>query len=220
MYFAHLRVILRTYSRLPLLSSGQSSWLQVQRSAFDSRHYQIFWEVVGLERGSLSLVSTIEELLVRKIRGSGLESREYRRRDPSRRPHGTLYPQKLALASPTSGGHSVGTVRSRTQAMGFVLHWSKKQKQKKCQQRLQIAVQKKIWAEVWQCPQQVQRQERDSENGTFNGEWGSVRDMKEVKEKDYIIFTKRRHSLSDCRLLVLCATTDIRAASGRCFLME
>jgi hypothetical protein len=29
----------------------------------DSWHYQIFWEVVGLERAPLSLVSTIEELL-------------------------------------------------------------------------------------------------------------------------------------------------------------
>jgi hypothetical protein len=29
-------------------------------------------------------------------------------------PHDTLYPQKLALTSPTSGGHSVGIVRSRT----------------------------------------------------------------------------------------------------------
>jgi hypothetical protein len=29
---------------------------------FDSRHYQTLWEVVGLERGPLSLVSTIEEL--------------------------------------------------------------------------------------------------------------------------------------------------------------
>jgi hypothetical protein len=34
---------------------------------FDFRHYKIFWEVLGLERGSLSLVSTIEELLGRKI---------------------------------------------------------------------------------------------------------------------------------------------------------
>jgi hypothetical protein len=50
----------------PLWSSGQSSWLQIQRSGFDFRGYQIFWEVVGLERGPLSLVSTIEELLKRK----------------------------------------------------------------------------------------------------------------------------------------------------------
>jgi hypothetical protein len=34
-------------SRPPLWSSGQSSWLQIQRSRFDSRRYQIFWEVVG-----------------------------------------------------------------------------------------------------------------------------------------------------------------------------
>jgi hypothetical protein len=35
---------------------------------------------VGLERGPLSLVSTIEELLERKSRGSGLEDRDYGRR--------------------------------------------------------------------------------------------------------------------------------------------
>jgi hypothetical protein len=46
----------------PLCLSGQSSWLQIQRSGFDFRRYQIFWEVVGLERGPLSLVSTTEEL--------------------------------------------------------------------------------------------------------------------------------------------------------------
>jgi hypothetical protein len=39
---------------------------------------------VGLERGPLSLVSTIEELLGTNSKGSGLESREYARRDPSR----------------------------------------------------------------------------------------------------------------------------------------
>jgi hypothetical protein len=80
-----------------------SSWLQIQRSGFDSRLYQIFWEVVGLERDPLSLVSTIEELLERKNRGSGLENRELGSRDPPRWPRGTLYPQKLALTSPTSG---------------------------------------------------------------------------------------------------------------------
>jgi hypothetical protein len=45
----------------PLRSSGQSFWLQIQRSWFDSGRYQLFWEVVGLERGPLSLLSTIEE---------------------------------------------------------------------------------------------------------------------------------------------------------------
>jgi hypothetical protein len=32
-----------------------------------------------------------------------------------------LYPQKLALTSPTSGGRSIGMVRSRTQATEFSL---------------------------------------------------------------------------------------------------
>jgi hypothetical protein len=58
----------------PLWSSGQSSWLQIRRPGFDSRHYQIFWKkkktVAGLERGSLSLVSTTEELLDRKVAAS------------------------------------------------------------------------------------------------------------------------------------------------------
>jgi hypothetical protein len=42
---------------------------------FDSQRYQIFWEVVGLERGLLSLVSIIEELLEWKSSGSGQENR-------------------------------------------------------------------------------------------------------------------------------------------------
>jgi hypothetical protein len=37
---------------------------------------------VGLERGPLSLVSTIEELLGRKNGGFSLEDREYGRKDP------------------------------------------------------------------------------------------------------------------------------------------
>jgi hypothetical protein len=61
----------------PLWSSVRSSWLQMQRFGFDYRRYQIFWEVVDLERSPLSLVSTTEELLERKISGSGLERREY-----------------------------------------------------------------------------------------------------------------------------------------------
>jgi hypothetical protein len=40
----------------------------------------MFWEVVGLERGPLSLVSTIEELLERKSSGSGVEMRDYGRK--------------------------------------------------------------------------------------------------------------------------------------------
>jgi hypothetical protein len=53
----------------PLWSSGQRSWPQIQRSGFDSRRHHIFREVVCLERGPLSLMSTIEELLERKVAG-------------------------------------------------------------------------------------------------------------------------------------------------------
>jgi hypothetical protein len=50
----------------PLWSSGQSSWLQIRRHGFDSRHYQKK-KLVDLKRGPLSLVSTTEELLDRKV---------------------------------------------------------------------------------------------------------------------------------------------------------
>jgi hypothetical protein len=105
----------------PLWSSGLSSSLQIQRPGFDSRCYKIFWEVVGLELDLLSCVSTTEELLGRKSSGSGLESQEYGRRDPSRWPRGNLYPQKFAITSLTSGRLSVGIVRLRSQATGFSL---------------------------------------------------------------------------------------------------
>jgi hypothetical protein len=42
---------------------------------FDSRRYQIFWEVVGLERSPLSLVSITEELLEWKSSCSGSRKR-------------------------------------------------------------------------------------------------------------------------------------------------
>jgi hypothetical protein len=50
---------------------------------------------VGLERGPLSLVSTIEEILETKSSGSGLENRDYGRRDPLRWPRDNVYPQKV-----------------------------------------------------------------------------------------------------------------------------
>jgi hypothetical protein len=87
---------------------------------FDSRRYQIFWEIMSLERGPLSLVSISEELLERNSSGSDLETREYGRGDPLRWPRNTLYPQKLALTSPTSGGRSVCIVRLSTKATEFV----------------------------------------------------------------------------------------------------
>jgi hypothetical protein len=72
---------------------------------------------VGLEQGPLRFVSTTEELLIRNSSGFGVEIREYGSTDDHATP---LYPQKLALTSPTSGGRWVGIVRSRTQAKEFV----------------------------------------------------------------------------------------------------
>jgi hypothetical protein len=71
---------------------------------------------VGPKRGPLSLVSTTDELFVRTISGSDLENREYGRRDQSRWLRDSLYTQKLAITSPSSGGLSVGIARSRTEA--------------------------------------------------------------------------------------------------------
>jgi hypothetical protein len=92
-------ILQRTPAQLPgymMAKPRQSTdlWLQIQRPGFDSRRYQIFWEVVGLERGPLSLMSSIEELFERKIRGVSLEIREYGRTDPSRWQRDTLYSQK------------------------------------------------------------------------------------------------------------------------------
>jgi hypothetical protein len=101
----------------PLWSSGHSSWLQVQRSEFDSRRYKIFGEVVGLERGPLSLVSATEELLQRKNISSGLENRDYGRKDP---PHWRR-DKKVGTNLATSACHSVGIVRSRTKATELLL---------------------------------------------------------------------------------------------------
>jgi hypothetical protein len=50
---------------------------------------------MGLERGPLSVVSTTEELFGRIITGSGLENREYDRRDPLRWPRDTPLSAKV-----------------------------------------------------------------------------------------------------------------------------
>jgi hypothetical protein len=73
---------------------------------------------VGLERGPVSLVSTTEELLGRKSSVSGLENRDYGSRGSAALT--TRHLQMLTLPSPTSGGRSVGIVRSRAKATGLV----------------------------------------------------------------------------------------------------
>jgi hypothetical protein len=76
------------------------------------------WRIFGLKTrnvvGTLHVFFGIASVFC-TISGSGLENRKHSRRDPSRWPRGTLYPQKLVPTSPTTGGRSVGVVRSRTQ---------------------------------------------------------------------------------------------------------
>jgi hypothetical protein len=67
---------------------------------------------VGLERGPLSLVNTIEELLERNSSGSGLETREYGGGDRLRGPRSNPLSAKV--------GTNFAYNRSRTKAMEFV----------------------------------------------------------------------------------------------------
>jgi hypothetical protein len=102
--------------RPSLWSSGQSSGYRSRGPGFDSQRYQNFREVMHLERGPLSLVSTIEGLLKIKSSESSLESREYGCKGcaaPTKQHHSI---DKEAGTSPTSGSRSLVTVRSRTQA--------------------------------------------------------------------------------------------------------
>jgi hypothetical protein len=86
---------------------------------FDPWRYQIFWQVVGLERGHSASWVQLSSYLRENSSGSGVESRKYGHREPSCWPRGTLYLQKLALTSPTIGGRSVSIVHSQTEATTF-----------------------------------------------------------------------------------------------------
>jgi hypothetical protein len=87
---------------------------------FDSRRYQIFWEVVGLEQGPLRLVRITEKYLKENV-AAPVQKTEINGRGYSLRwQRDTVYPLKLASTSSRSGGHSVGVVRLRTKATEFV----------------------------------------------------------------------------------------------------
>jgi hypothetical protein len=78
---------------------------------------------VGLERGPL--VRIIGKLLERKVAAPVWKTEINGNGDSLRWPRDTLYPLKLALTSPTSGGRSVDIVRLRTKAPELikVVYW-------------------------------------------------------------------------------------------------
>jgi hypothetical protein len=84
--------------KLNKAKSYQKAVLCDQKPSYTySRRYQIFWEVVGLEWGPLSLSSTSEETLGRHSGGSGLEYQEYGRGDPLYWPRNTPLSAKVVI---------------------------------------------------------------------------------------------------------------------------
>jgi hypothetical protein len=134
-YYFHMQC-LQTWP--PLWSSCHCSWLQNQRSRFlfpalpDLTASVVWWsEFLATDPEVRDRLPALPDFLRssgsgtgstqpreynwgatwKKKSGSGLENRDYGRRDPSRWPLDTLYPQNLALTSLTRGGRSVGIVR-------------------------------------------------------------------------------------------------------------
>jgi hypothetical protein len=77
---------------------------------------------VGLEPGPLSHVSTIEELLEQKKVAAPVYKAENTAVEIRHADHvARSIREKFTLTSPTSGGRSIGIVRSRTQATEYYI---------------------------------------------------------------------------------------------------
>ena len=105
----------------PLWSSGQSFWLQIQRSRVRSPVLPDFLSSSGSGTGSAQPREVkLRSYLNKKSSGSRFRKQRLTAVGTRCANHVTpLYPQKLALTSPTGGGRSVGMVRSRTKATEF-----------------------------------------------------------------------------------------------------
>ena len=109
--------------RPPLWSSGQSFWLQIQRSRVQFPALPDFLSSSGSGTGSTHPREVNWGATWIKSSGSGPEKQRLTAVGIRCADYVTpLYPQKLALTSPTGGGRSVGIVRLRTKATE--LWWS------------------------------------------------------------------------------------------------
>jgi hypothetical protein len=101
----------------PLWYSGQSFWLQTQRSWFDFRRRQILWEVAGLEQGPPSRVRILRSYL-----NDGYQLRSMKPRSAVRTSCShhlaSFYLQKLKLKFADQRQSSVGIVHLWTKISG------------------------------------------------------------------------------------------------------
>jgi hypothetical protein len=87
------------------LSAGSCLAIRMQDKIIVSKHLPTSSKMSQRNEERMKLCGSVNE-----INGRG---------DPLLWPRDTLYPQKLALSSPTSGGRSVGILRLRTTGHGF-----------------------------------------------------------------------------------------------------
>jgi hypothetical protein len=102
-----------------LWSSGQSSWLQIQRSRVRFPALPDYLRSSGSGTGSTQPREDNWGVFERKVYKTEINGRG----DSLRWPHDTLYPAMLALTSPTSGGRSVSIVRWRSKAPEFLFFY-------------------------------------------------------------------------------------------------